>query len=104
MPVTTDSRNAPEAAPESSPKAKKSTAKKPTTRKRTKAKPKVYVAKESAVVETGGKVYHLTKGVTRLRGDHPITKLKGFERILEPVDAQLHYDPKTRPAPGEVGE
>jgi hypothetical protein len=52
----------------------------------------VYVARDSGVAEIKGVPYSFTKGITRVRAGHPLTKIAGFENIFEPVDGHVHYD------------
>ena len=65
-------------------------------------KTEVYVAKESGHAEIEGVPYVFHKGITRVRAGHPLTKIKGFENIFEPVDEAVHYDvEQATAAPGE---
>jgi hypothetical protein len=67
-----------------------------------KSKEQVYVAKDSGHAEVEGVPYTFHKGITRVRGGHPLTKIKGFENIFEPVDDAVHYDvEQATKAPGE---
>jgi len=62
----------------------------------------VYIAKDSGTALVNGTEYQFHKGITRVRGGHALTKIKGFENIFEPVDNAVHYDvEQATAAPGE---
>lgn len=66
----------------------------------TRDKDTIYIAKESGSAEVDGQAYVFIKGVTRVRGGHPL--LKGHEELFEPVDMTVHYDvEQATAAPGE---
>lgn len=66
------------------------------------AKSDIYIATDSGHAEVNGVPYTFHKGITRVRAGHPLTKIKGFENIFEPVDASVHYDvEQATNAPGE---
>ncbi len=58
----------------------------------------IFVARETCTTDIDGEVYTVRRGVTRVRGSHPLVKLN--PHLFEPVDA--HYDiEQATAAPGE---
>lgn len=60
----------------------------------------VYVARESGAANVDGEDLVFVKGVTRVRGGHPL--LKAVPDYFEPVDEAVHYEvEQATKAPGE---
>lgn len=63
-------------------------------------KDSVFIANTSGSCEVGGQTYPFVKGVTRVRGDHPLRA--ATPEYWDPVDDKLHYDvEQATAAPGE---